>query len=592
MTRRATLSQLGGLFVFVISLASAWRVTASPAVDGSGSSEVGSPRWRRPTSLWLSPDHEFLLAGGSKSGTISVIDTQKRHVVGEYPVGKSVVALAGTPDGRTLAAVDKLANELILMDRHGSRLEVRSRVGLPAQPTNLLLSPDGTYWLVPSRWARLITRVDQASGQRVGEISLDFSPHGVIVLPGGKTLLVADAFGGQLALVDLETEQVVRRTSVPGHNLRGFALTPSGKELLVTQMLITESAATTRDNVFWGIAMTSNVRVIPVAALRDVEKNPVREAHTHFFGDPNNGAGDPEAMEILSDGTAIVCLAGVGEVAVGRYYPYGFLRITVGKRPSALAINAADNIAYVANAHSDSISIVDIQRRSVVTTIALWEEPQLSLAEEGERSFFDARLSLDGWFSCHSCHTDGHTNGYKADTFGDGSYGAPKTILSLLGTRDSEPWAWNGSKRQLEDQVRESLRMTMQPKAPASEGTVAALAAYLRSLEPPPVAAWQSRDKSAIARGQQIFQSRDCGNCHAPPIYTDQLTHDVGLNDGEGGNRQFSPPSLRGIAHLDSFFHDGRARSLEEVLGRYQHRLRTALSEDELNDLVAFLKSL
>jgi cytochrome c peroxidase len=144
----------------------------------------------------------------------------------------------------------------------------------------------------------------------------------------------------------------------------------------------------------------------------------------------------------------------------------------------------------------------------------------------------------------------------------------------------------------LEDQVRDSLRMTMQPKTAAGEGSVAALTAFLRTLKTAPVAAWQARDESAIARGQRIFQARGCANCHAPPIYTNLHTYDVGLDDGEGGNRQFSPPSLRGVAHLDAYFHDGRARSLEEVLGRYQHRLRTALSDDELADLVAFSKSL
>jgi cytochrome c peroxidase len=38
--------------------------------------------------------------------------------------------------------------------------------------------------------------------------------------------------------------------------------------------------------------------------------------------------------------------------------------------------------------------------------------------------------------------------------------------------------------------------------------------------------------------------------------------------------------------------HDGRAKTVDEVVEKYQHRLRSPLSDDEAHDLVAFLKSL
>jgi YVTN family beta-propeller protein len=421
---------------------------------------------------------------------------------------------------------------------------------------------------------------------------LDFSPHQSIFLPDGRTLVVADAFGGRLALTDTASGRMARDLVIPGHNLRGLAVSVDGKHLLLTHSIVTESAATTRDNVFWGILMTSNMRVIPVAALLNADKNPVREAHTHFFGDPGNAAGDPEALQVLADGTTMVCLAGVGEVAIGRYSPYGFRRLKVGSRPCAIAVAPDQRRAYVANAHSDTISVIDIAERQVVHTIALGVEPEFTLEQLGERLFYDARLSLDGWFSCHTCHSDGHSNGHRADTLGDGSYGAAKSILSLMGTGATEPWAWNGSKRMLEDQVRESMRSTMQPKVAASERDIAALTAYLRTLQPPPARKFAQADAQRIARGEHLFQSRGCTVCHAPPTFTNSHVYDVGLDDGEGGNRQFNPPSLRGIRHIGPYFHDGRAKTLEEVFQKYQHRLRTALSQDELGDLVAYLKSL
>lgn len=500
--------------------------------------------------------------------------------------------MAGTRDGQTLLVVDAKANALLFIRRRGSELTVTDSLPLPIKPACVVIDADDKTVFVTCVWSRQVVRVDLAERKIVGSIDLDYSPRTARLLPDARTLAVADAFADQLALVDTTTGRVVREVRIPGHNIQGMAVSATGKELLLSHMIQTESAPITRDNVFWGIAMTSNIRVVPLAALADANKNPVREAHTHFLGDPNNGAGDPGAVLTLADGTTFVCLSGVGEVTIGRLTPYGLRRLRVGDRPVALVASPDEKTVFVANSHSDSISVIDVAKQAVTDTIALGPGPSSSPVEQGERAYYDARLSLDGWFSCNSCHTDGHTNGQRADTFGDGTYGAPKNVLSLLGTGHTEPWAWNGSKRQLEDQVRESLTHTMLPKTAPGERTRAALVAFMRTLEVPPAADWQRRDAAAIARGEQVFTARRCATCHAPPSYSNPFTYDVGLDDGDGGNRLFSPPSLRGVAHSAPYFHDGRAATLEDVFQKHQHRLRTALSDEELGDLAAFLRSL
>jgi YVTN family beta-propeller protein len=550
------------------------------------------PTWRSLSALLLAPDGETLYAAGAKSGALAAIDLPTRKVVSEIQLGQSLVAIAGTSDGQTLVACDADADMLLIAHADSGSFRVRTRIPMPSTPASVSIGPDGSNCFVSSRWARVVVQVDINTGKIMASVPLNFSPHCSIFLPDDQTLVVADAFGGRLALIDTKASRLIREVEIPGHNIRGMALSADGKHLLITHSIVTESAATTRDNVFWGILMTSNMRVIPILALLNSQKNPVREAHTHFFGDPGNAAGDPEALAILPDGTTIVCLAGVGEVAVGRYAPYGFRRVQVGQRPSAIAVSPDQKWAYVANAHSDTISIVDIAERTRADTVPLGAGANLTLAQHGERLFYDAKLSLDGWFSCHTCHTDGHTNGQRADTFGDGSHGAAKSILSLLGTSATEPWAWNGSKRTLEEQVRESMRTTMQPKVPVGERDVAALTAYLRTLRPPPAGAGHKLDAQGIARGEKLFSARGCASCHVPPTYTNAHVYDVGLDDGDGGNREFNPPSLRGLIHIAPYFHDGRAKTLEEVFQKYQHRLRSALSDDELRDLLAYLKSL
>jgi cytochrome c peroxidase len=206
--------------------------------------------------------------------------------------------------------------------------------------------------------------------------------------------------------------------------------------------------------------------------------------------------------------------------------------------------------------------------------------------------FYDARLSLDGWYSCHSCHTDGHTSGLLSDNLGDGGYGAPKRVLSLLGAGDTGPWAWNGTIPTLESQIRKSIESTMQGRKPRDE-QVAALAAYLRTLTPPPAldSLRGKTDAAAIERGRKTFESRGCASCHVPPSYASADSFDVSLKD-ELGATHFNPPSLRGVSQRGPYFHDNCAATLESVLIEHRHPPGSSLSAEELCDLIAFLNSI
>jgi cytochrome c peroxidase len=98
------------------------------------------------------------------------------------------------------------------------------------------------------------------------------------------------------------------------------------------------------------------------------------------------------------------------------------------------------------------------------------------------------------------------------------------------------------------------------------------------------------RPRAAIERGAELFASR-CARCHAPPSYTSPKQYDVGLAD-EAGDRDFNPPSLRGVGLRAPLLHDGRAATLEEVLGKFGHPAALEKLPREIADLVAFLRSL
>jgi cytochrome c553 len=226
--------------------------------------------------------------------------------------------------------------------------------------------------------------------------------------------------------------------------------------------------------------------------------------------------------------------------------------------------------------------------------LALGPAPDPTPADRGEALFFDRALSSDNRTSCHSCHAHAHSTYQLADTLGDDTTGTPKRIPTLLGTRLTDPWAWNGKQRDLSEQVRKSLETTMHAKE-FSQQQISDIVAYLHTLEPPPPlqpATDNPADKEQLIRGENLFINLGCGRCHVPPLtYTSPDAYEVGLTD-EKGLTKFNPPSLRGVSQGYTFFHDGRAKSLAEVFTLHGHMLDRALSDTELADLLRFLRSL
>ncbi len=557
----------------------------------------------KPAALWHEPDGSRLYVAGAGTGSVAVVDPAEGKVLAEYSLGKSLTALCGTDSGDLLAACDAVGQRLIVFTPEGS---VVRTVPLPGGPQRCVAFEDDDAWfvVVSRRWARGVTIVEGRSGRLAGSIDLEFCPGELLYLPRRELLVVADAFGGKIAVYRITTaltprgewrvyaDRVVCR-DVPAHNVRGLAADPSEQYLVIGHMLLTETAPTTRENVHWGITMTSNLRVLPLDAFLDPEANPFGAGRTHFVGDAGHAAGDPGAVIVARDGTIVLCLSGVHDIGMVPLKEFGVHRVDVGKRPVALALAPEHDRVYVANYFDDSVEVVELAGAQSIGRIRLRAPQPLSLVELGEQLFYDATLSLDGWYSCNSCHTDGHTCGLNADTLGDGSYGAPKNIPTLYGTGQTGPWGWIGVFDSLHDQVEASLRTSMRSPRDPSRKTVAALVAYLRSLPRPPRIAYRQLDPAKVERGRQLFERLQCGRCHRPVGYfTSEGVVDVGLDDGPGGNRAFNPPSLLGLAYTAPYLHDGRAATLREVFTRWRHKIPRRVTEEQIDDLIEYLLSL
>ena len=408
---------------------------------------------RQPVALAAFRPNSTLYVANRASGTISVIDSKLRKVVAEFNLGTRLADLVVDARHNRLLAVDEADHQLLVVqarnDDH-TNLQMLARVPVARYPVSVVVSAQGDRCYVASLWSRQITAVDlpaAADGNTdspvvVKKLKLPFEPRRQLLIEDRSLLLVADAFAGKLAVIDLDRLALRRLVALPAQNIRGLAIGPEQTVLLSHQRL-SRLATTSRENVHWGNLLTNNLRSLSLAALTDEAADPLTGSELIGLGDVGRGAGDPAAVQVLPSGKTLVCLAGVGRLGIGRSFRNVDRDVEVQRRPTAMLVDGRR--AWVVNTLSDSLSLVQLDDpRASVLHIPLGPRRELSGVERGEQLFFDAGLSLEGWFSCHSCHSEGHTSGGRNDNLGDGSYGAPKRILSLLGIAETGPWAWNG----------------------------------------------------------------------------------------------------------------------------------------------------
>jgi cytochrome c peroxidase len=105
-----------------------------------------------------------------------------------------------------------------------------------------------------------------------------------------------------------------------------------------------------------------------------------------------------------------------------------------------------------------------------------------------------------------------------------------------------------------------------------------------------------SKATASESRGEKVFFGKgQCGACHPAPMYLDNQMHDLHLErffKNEPGDGPIKAFTLRGIKDSPPYMHDGRCLTLEDTVEFFNIVLRTQLTAQEKQDLVAFMRQL
>ena len=571
---------------------------------------------RSPVALAVSDDGKVCLTANHTSGSVSLVDLASGRILSELAVGSGPADVAWMNEREALVSLlhDDI---LVVVTRIGDKLALGPRFGVGDEPRGLALSKDRKFAYVALGGDDAVAVVDLKSNRSafpVSYLAMGGIPKTVRVSPDGRWLVTCSAVPATVYVHDLETKQLVsERRLFDGAFNPGVPAIMKESQLLIMPHAVNREFSVTEQMIDIGWVIDNRISKLP---LPDGEPSAQKQLGLDIRG---HAVGDAYAAVFTPDESRlVVTCGGTHELLVidfssipwptgdpGDFLPAAmqrdkskFRRIKVGGRPQGISI-LDDRTVVVANYLLNSLQIVDLETGNVTKSIPLGGPSEPNLARAGEAIFFDADRSMHSWFSCHTCHTDGHTAGQVFDTRNDRSYGTPKLTPSLRGVTQTGPWTWHGWQTDLHDAMKRSLTESMATKQPITDEDASALVAYLKTLDHPvnpraTEASDQIRKKQEL--GRNLFAGKAaCASCHTGPQYTSDESFDGKVEDRKDRDPKYNPPTLRGVASRRRFLHTGKARSLDAVLTKY-HRpedlVGESLNDEERAALIAYLKSL
>jgi mono/diheme cytochrome c family protein len=568
------------------------------------------------------------------------------HTV-DVSTGKELTttALAGQPaqvlvakDGRVIVAIRDKSQVQVLEPQAdpGAPLSNLCSIDTPAEPVALASSPDDATVFVTSGWGRALTALDADAMKTKFRVPLARDPRSVVISDDGSHAFIAHVVGSRLSSVDLRApEHPVRTVDMSGSDpslvrrsrnvvglLKGaakgqqrmgcqsFALAksvdPPGR-IFAPQVLV-DPGDTEQTTSGYGDGFRA-AEVASIGVLDDGTGEPLDaslrlSANETQMGQaqkecllPRAAATDPSRRSLFVTCLGIDSLVEYDAASADPRTAEKH-RWQVGSGPTGLALDHAGQRAIVWSQFDQSLAVVSLTDDAKAKPAILALSRRAKSAVEGDvalgRKLFhssgDLRISADGR-ACASCHPDG-----RDDSLTWATPEGPRNTPMLAGRlQRSGPFGWNGSS----DSVSQHLHQTMQRLRGRGleENEIAALEAYATSLPGPEMRVPHAGPEATrIARGKELFESGEtsCASCHPGGGSVDGIVHDIGSRAHADAEAKFDTPSLRFVGGTAPYFHDGRYRTLRELLvgvdGKMGHT--SQLSGDDLDALEAYMRSL
>ena len=580
----------------------------------------------RPSQLMFLPDGRLavllrdraqiaVLEPGANAG-----DLETRCTV---DVANEPVALALTPNDATLLVTSGWGRALSAFD--ASKLTKSFEVPLAREPRAVIVSDDGRFAYVSHAVGAQASRVALAD-KAVTPIMLREKDPGQEIMRRQLQKQIAEATKNGGAAPPWVVSQLEAMDKRAHPSCQGYALAKSvdpGGRILAPQVLVdngeieqraqgygndqtpTEEADVAVIDATTGVPMASSLERTQQRGGWGIDRRTAQMPECIL---PRAAVVDPKTKSLfvsclgIDEVVAYDSLAANPARAERRRWP-------VSSGPNGIALESAKNRAVVWSQFDRAVDVIDLGNselhddkggpgpatvRVVMAPNATHKlSPALALGRLLFHSVGDGRVARDGR-ACASCHPDG-----RDDSLVWATPEGPRRSIMLAGRLEgTAPYSWSGREADLRAHLTTTFDRLNGSGGGLKSLELEALLVYVESLAPPsPSSRGSGNDRDVkVQQGAAFFASPSvgCAGCHSGALATDNRRHDVGSKTDADRSGEFNTPSLHLVSGAGPYFHDGRYKTLHEVLIQPGDKMghTSQLSEREIDALEAYVSTL
>ncbi len=308
-------------------------------------------------------DRAIIVQTNAAGDNVSLIDATTNIVVGEIGGIEVNHGAAAAPDGSRFYISNEVEHTLDFVD--GKTLEVTHQVPLSGRPNNVAIRSDGRRVYVAIMAAPgAVDVIDTTSARRVRSIRTPGAVHNTFMTPDSRYVIAGSIQGRNLTVIDAQTERPVWSLYFnAGVRPMSFETNPDGS----TRRIFVQLSG------FHGFAVVDFERRREVMNRIELPEVPEDERHSEFLqGSPSHGLG------VTPDGKMLWLCSKVNSYVYAYSLPdLGYLGgVHVGSHPDWLTFSPDSKYVYVANAGSNTTSVVDTQNMTEVTQVPVGQVPK------------------------------------------------------------------------------------------------------------------------------------------------------------------------------------------------------------------------
>ncbi|HYK60597.1 MAG TPA: beta-propeller fold lactonase family protein [Bryobacteraceae bacterium] len=305
-----------------------------------------------------------IIQTNSAGDDVSIIDPATNKVVGTIHGIEVNHGAAAAPDGSRYYISNEDRSTLDVVDVKS--LQVTKSIRLSGHPNNISISKDGRRVYVSIAVAPgAVDVVDTVSLEKVKSIPVKGAVHNTYVTPDGKYVVSGSIPSKVVTVIDQKTEEPAWSLEMDkGIRPMAFAANPDGS----TKWIFVQLSS------FNGFAVVDFATRKEINRIKLPDLPPGKKPFLV-------GGNESHGMAVTSDGKTLV----VNSRLNSSIYAYSIPELKllgqaeVGKSPDWVTLTPDGKRAYVANAASNSVSVVDLVAMKELTRIPVGEVPKRNI---------------------------------------------------------------------------------------------------------------------------------------------------------------------------------------------------------------------